>query len=53
MNDMSGGTAIACAECGCRVDRGIRVAVCADRDCCCGELPVRRAETPSADPPAE
>jgi hypothetical protein len=31
---------IACAECGCVVDRGIRLAVCSDPECCCKDLPV-------------
>jgi len=30
---------IACAECGCVVDAGIRVNVCTDSGCCCAELP--------------
>lgn len=34
---------IACAGCGCVVDRGVIVSVCADHPiCCCGELPIRR-----------
>lgn len=30
-----------CAECGCLVERGIRVLVCAEPNCCCGDLPAR------------
>ncbi len=33
-----------CADCGCRVDAGVRTAVCADAACCCKDLPIR--ETP-------
>ena len=29
-----------CAECGCVVEQGRRVAVCADGNCCCAHLPV-------------
>ena len=32
---------VGCAECGCRVDAGIRVAVCENPQCCCRHLPVR------------
>jgi len=32
---------IRCAGCGCLVDRGVRVALCGDPECCCKELPVR------------
>ena len=32
---------IRCAECGCVVDRGVRVTPCGDPECCCKELPVR------------
>ena len=32
---------IQCAECGCWVERGVRVELCAVRDCCCVQLPVR------------
>lgn len=31
---------MSCAECGCVVDRGIRVAVCSDPGCCCRDLPL-------------
>jgi hypothetical protein len=36
---------IACADCGCVVDRGVIVTRC-DRHpcCCCGELPVRAGD---------
>ena len=37
---------ILCADCGCRVDAGVRTAVCADPVCCCKDLPIR--ETPDA-----
>jgi|GEM_PF-2069494 hypothetical protein len=33
--------AIRCAECGCVVDRGVRITPCGDPECCCKELPVR------------
>ena len=36
---------IACADCGCLVDRGIRVESCADFDCCCRHLPVATRTT--------
>jgi len=29
-----------CAECGCRVDVGIRIVPCPEPLCCCQELPV-------------
>ena len=35
---------IACADCGCLVDRGIRVESCPDPDCCCQHLPVATAD---------
>ena len=38
-----------CADCGCRVDRGVRVEMCGDPACCCRELPVRAAD-PGDDP---
>ncbi len=38
---------IACADCGCLVDRGIRVESCADPDCCCRHLPVATADDPT------
>ena len=31
---------MACAECGCVVDHGIRVVSCGDDGCCCRHLPV-------------
>lgn len=31
---------IICAECGCLVDRGIRLHVCGDATCCCTELAI-------------
>lgn len=30
-----------CAECGCEVDAGVRVASCGNRECCCRALPAR------------
>ena len=30
---------IACADCGCVVDRGNRVTTCGDAGCCCQHLP--------------
>lgn len=35
---------IACAECGCVVDRGVRVESCGDLECCCSHLPVSDGE---------
>ncbi|MHB1969473.1 MAG: nuclear transport factor 2 family protein [Acidimicrobiales bacterium] len=32
-----------CAECGCLVERGVRVAACADDACCCSHLSTREA----------
>jgi hypothetical protein len=32
---------ILCADCGCLVDRGVRITVCADPMCCCRDLPIR------------
>lgn len=37
-----------CADCGCRVDRGVRVEMCGDPACCCRDLPVR-GEHPGSD----
>lgn len=37
---------IACAECGCRVAAGVRVADCGDPHCCCNHLPLRDQPTP-------
>ncbi len=34
---------LACAECGCVVDAGVRIVVCNDRGCCCADLPLRHA----------
>jgi hypothetical protein len=35
---------VACAECGCLVDRGVIVERCdAHPSCCCGDLPVEEA----------
>ena len=36
---------IACAECGCLVDRGTRLGACANAECCCAALPVQTMET--------
>jgi hypothetical protein len=30
-----------CADCGCLVDRGVRVETCGNADCCCTDLPRR------------
>ena len=35
---------VACADCGCVVDRGVRVQSCADPACCCSHLPVTHAD---------
>jgi hypothetical protein len=36
---------LACAECGCRVDRGVIVERCAKHPgCCCKDLPVDETE---------
>ena len=42
---------IACADCGCLVDRGIRVESCPDSDCCCRHLPVATADDEAAQRP--
>ncbi len=34
---------IACADCGCLVERGVRVSTCAIDGCCCSELPTRQS----------
>ncbi len=39
---------IRCAECGCVVDRGVRVTPCGDPECCCKELPVRGGDKDQA-----
>jgi hypothetical protein len=31
-----------CAGCGCLVERGVRVVVCDDPNCCCQQVPVRK-----------
>lgn len=36
---------VACAECGCVVEGGIRIETCRRPDCCCGHVP--RAEDAS------
>lgn len=36
---------ILCADCGCLVDRGVRITVCDDVNCCCRDLPVREASS--------
>ena len=33
------GVEIACADCGCVVDRGVVLVRCGDPDCCCRDLP--------------
>ena len=40
-------TQAACAECGCLVDGGVRLATCGDPACCCAGLPVAGAEVPA------
>lgn len=30
---------VACAECGCLVDRGVVVVACGATNCCCSDLP--------------
>jgi hypothetical protein len=40
---------MACADCGCLVDRGTRVELCGDRDCCCRDLPVHGDEAAPPD----
>jgi uncharacterized membrane protein len=37
---------MACAECGCRVDAGTRLATCDNPMCCCRDLPTSKAENP-------
>jgi hypothetical protein len=32
---------VSCADCGCVVDKGVRLVPCGKRDCCCQHLPVR------------
>jgi hypothetical protein len=34
---------ILCADCGCLVDRGVRITVCSDPNCCCNNLPIRES----------
>lgn len=34
---------IACADCGCLVELGVRVATCDDGGCCCSTLPTRQS----------
>jgi ketosteroid isomerase-like protein len=35
---------MACAECGCKVARGVRVVACDADDCCCAQLPLQTIE---------
>ena len=35
---------ILCADCGCLVDRGVRVTVCGDPDCCCAHLAIHKTD---------
>lgn len=44
----SSGMEILCADCGCRVDSGIRVAACSNPGCCCVHLPTREFATDEA-----
>jgi uncharacterized membrane protein len=37
---------MACAECGCRVDAGVRLATCGNSSCCCRDLPTGEALNP-------
>jgi ketosteroid isomerase-like protein len=37
--DSVGTVASACADCGCVVERGVRLRACGIPECCCGELP--------------
>ena len=46
-NPYLGGMKIACAECGCVVDRGVRIIPCEDTECCCRDLPIREGEASS------
>ena len=32
---------VSCADCGCVVDKGVRLVPCGKSDCCCQHLPVR------------
>lgn len=34
---------MSCAECGCLVDRGVRVSICERERCCCSELPTHQS----------
>lgn len=38
---------MACADCGCLVEGGLRVEPCADPGCCCRQLPLLAAGRPS------
>jgi hypothetical protein len=42
---------MACAECGCVVEAGVRVRPCGKADCCCLALPVSLSEITEADRP--
>ena len=35
---------IECADCGCVVDRGLRLRACANAKCCCAQLPMQSME---------
>jgi len=39
---------IACADCGCIVDKAVIVVRCGDHECCCRDLPVRPPDRPAA-----
>jgi ketosteroid isomerase-like protein len=34
---------MACADCGCLVEHGVRVSTCGTEGCCCGTLPTRQS----------
>lgn len=40
---------MACADCDCVVEDGVRVETCGDPDCCCAHIPDAEAETEEAD----
>lgn len=40
---------MACADCDCVVEDGVRVETCGDPDCCCAHIPEAEAETEEAE----
>jgi hypothetical protein len=36
---------MACADCGCIVDGGVRVATCSDPNCCCRDVPMPESQS--------